>query len=205
MSTPQALRAASPPLPAPLGCDPQQLVGLARAGDWRALDAASRCFGQHLLAAGRRHCRTESEAEDALQDALLAAGQHLDQFRGDGTLEGWLMRLVIHACRRLRRGRKNDPALHVAGEPNAPGDDPESLASEKELAATLTRALMALSPDERTLLLLAEAEGYRAPELALQLHASPAAIRKRLQRARTKLRAALGPTPLGGGVDAPRT
>src|SRR5262245_6895640 len=93
-------------------CNPDRLTTLARSGDPRALDDITRCYGERLLAAGRRHCRTVSEAEDAVQDALVTAATKLDSFRGDGSLEGWLVRIVASACRRMSRGRKNATELH---------------------------------------------------------------------------------------------
>ncbi|MCK5800634.1 MAG: hypothetical protein KAI47_25775, partial [Deltaproteobacteria bacterium] len=57
-------------------CDTDKLVVLMRANDLEALDRMTRCYGRRLLEVGRRYCRTEAEAEDAMQDALLSAGQH---------------------------------------------------------------------------------------------------------------------------------
>src|SRR5690349_17543769 len=78
-------------------CDPDRLTALVRNGDPAALDHITRCYGERLLAAGRRHCRTSDEAEDAVQDALVTASTQLDSFRGEGSLEGWLVRIVASA------------------------------------------------------------------------------------------------------------
>lgn len=90
----------------PALCDPDRLIELARAGDPEALERMTRCYGSRLIAVGRAHCRDAERARDAVQDALLAATEHLDDFRGDGSLEGWLVRMVARACYRMRRGRK---------------------------------------------------------------------------------------------------
>jgi RNA polymerase sigma-70 factor, ECF subfamily len=164
----------------PDACHPARLAALARAGDVAALDALVRCQGARLLAVGRRHCRTVAEAEDAVQDALLAAGEHLDAYRGEAPLEAWVGRMVARACGRMRRGRKNDPALHaVDAEVVAPCVDPA-------LSAELSRALGALSPADRVLLQL-DAEGWTSPEIAEALGLSADAVRARLSRARKKL------------------
>ena len=173
-------------------CDPSGLVELVRRGDVAALDAMTRCYGERLLAVGRRACRSEEEAEDAVQDALLAAGEHLTDFRADGSLEGWLVRMVANACSRMRRGRKNDPALHTTEAPLATRDpDPATAAERGELALALGNALLALSPQDRTILLLAEAEDWTAPEIATALQMTPGSVRTRLSRARARLREAL--------------
>jgi RNA polymerase sigma factor (sigma-70 family) len=161
-------------------CHPARLAALARAGDLDALDALVRCQGARLLAVGRRHCRTVPEAEDAVQDALLAAGEHLGAYRGDAPLEAWVGRMVARACGKLRRGRKNDPALHDAdAELVAPCVDPA-------LAAELSGALGALPPADRVLLQL-DAEGWTGPEIAEAIGLSADAVRQRIARARRKV------------------
>ncbi len=173
-------------------CDSASLRDLLQAHDPAALDALTRCFGQRLVAVGRQRCGKEEDAQDAVQDALLAAGTHLDQFRGDGSVEGWLVTMVQRACSRLRRGQKNDPARHISDvELTAPGPSPEQQAAHQELGRTLQAALDALSAEDRVLVMLAEGHGWTAPELAEATGRTPNAVRSRLSRARRRLRATL--------------
>ena len=170
-------------------CDPDEIAALMRAGDITALDQLTRCQGERLLAVGRRYCRNEQDAQDAVQDALLAAGTHLDAFRGEGSAEGWVVRMVARACGRMRRGRKNDPALHVADvEVAASEQDPESLAGRAVIAEALGAVLLELPAQDRAVLLLAEAEGWTGPEIAASLGVSANAVRSRLSRARRTVR-----------------
>ena len=143
---------------------------------------------------GRRYCGDDDRARDAMQDALLAAGTKMTQFRGDGSVEGWLVRMVVNFCHRMRRGRKNDPAWHAEADDDtlaAAADTPEQQAARGELMIMLGDALGALDPRDRTLLLLADGEGWKAPEIAESVDMTPAAVRTRLSRARRKLRADL--------------
>ncbi len=173
-------------------CDSHELVSLLRAGDIQALDRITRCFGDRLLWVGRRYCRNEEEAQDAVQDAMLAAGQHLSDFRGEGSVEGWLVRMVANACSRMRRGRKNDHGLH-ATELDLPArdDTPEELAGRGEIAIVLGELLSSLSPDDRVIVMLAEAEGWTGPQIADELGLTAGAVRTRLTRLRRRLRGAL--------------
>jgi RNA polymerase sigma-70 factor (ECF subfamily) len=170
---------------------------MVKAGDVDALERITRCYGERLLAVGRRQCRDDDRAQDAVQDALLAAGEHLEDFRGDGSLEGWLVRMVANACHRMRRGRKNDPKLHSVLEeydsPPAADASPEEGALRGELAVALGDALLRLEPRDRALLLLADGEGWKGPELAESLNMTPGSLRTRLSRARKRLRDELEP------------
>jgi RNA polymerase sigma-70 factor (ECF subfamily) len=174
------------------GCDAEVLKALVRRRDPSALDRLARCYGERLLRAGRRHCRTGEEAKDAVQDTFITAAARLQDFRGDGNLEGWLVRIVASACRRMSRGQKNDPARHEDELALLdPGHSPEAEAAQNEVAHWLHRALLELPAGDREILLLASVEGMEGPEIAAHLQVSPGALRVRLHRARTRLRQAL--------------
>jgi RNA polymerase sigma-70 factor (ECF subfamily) len=176
----------------PVACDPSRLAVLARSGDLAALDALTRCQGERLLAIGRQHCRDEEEARDAVQEALLAAVQHLDSYRGEGPLEGWVIRMVARFCGRARRGRKNDPRLHDRDvELISEALGPEEAAHLARMSGALGDALLRLNPMDRAVLLLAEADGWTGPHIASQIGATPEAVRARLTRARRRVRGAL--------------
>jgi RNA polymerase sigma-70 factor (ECF subfamily) len=181
-------------------CSAERLMQLVRGGDPRTLDHITRCYGERLLRAGRRHCRSREEADDAVQEALLTATLQLEQFRGEGSLEGWLVRIVARACRRLGRGQKNDASLHDSDvEPGGTLPSPEDAAAERELGELLDRALLGLSAEDRALLLLAELEDWTAVEIGAELGLSAGAVRTRLSRLRARVRDALEPA-LSRGV-----
>lgn len=171
-------------------CDPDELARRLREGELDALDDLTRCFGQQLMAAGRRYCRTEDEAQDAVQDALVSATEHITQYRGEAAPHRWLVRIIANACSRFRRGRKNDPTLHEPLGPEVGEDfeDPEIIARRAELAEALGEALLELKPEDRTVLILADAEGWTGPEIAEAIQSTPGAVRVRLTRIRQKLR-----------------
>lgn len=182
-------------------CRPDLIVELVRAGDLAALDRISRCYGAHLYAVGRRVCRDDERARDAVQDALLAAGQHLDQFRGEGSVEGWLVRMVANACRSWRRGRKDRAEWNAPWDDQQPacggGDRPDNAAAASELAAALGAALLELPAIDRAVLLLTQVEGWQAAEVARHLDLSAESVRARLSRTRRRLRARLAPAGAG--------
>lgn len=174
-------------------CRAETIADLVRAGDRAALDRITRCYGRHLLDVGRRVCGDGDSARDAVQDALLAAGQHMDEFRGDGSVEGWLVRMVANACRTRHRGRKNQAAWNgpLDDEHAAADEDPAAVAARAELADALGAALLELGPVDRAIVLLTQLDGWSGPEAAAALALSPEAVRARLTRARRRMREAL--------------
>ncbi|MCB9558472.1 MAG: sigma-70 family RNA polymerase sigma factor [Deltaproteobacteria bacterium] len=180
---------------APPQCDAARLLALVRAGDDSAVAQICHCYGERLLAVGRRYCADAIAAEDAVQDALVAATDNLASFRGDGSLEGWLVRLVKNACHHMRRGRKNDPAQHLPVDAEALRDDadsPEERAATGELARALGEALLTLPAADQAIVILFDAEGYSARQIGDALAISENAVRTRASRARQRLRVAIG-------------
>ncbi|HYO96869.1 MAG TPA: sigma-70 family RNA polymerase sigma factor [Polyangiaceae bacterium] len=157
---------------------------LVREGHAGALDQITRCYSRRLFEAGRRHCRTREEAEDAVQDAMRVAAESLGSLRRDASLEGWLVQVVSSACRRLSRGAKNDFARHDVELTLTASGTPEEDAQRNELSAALERMLLELSPVDRSILLLAELEGYSAAEIGAELGLTAGAVRTRLSRLR---------------------
>ncbi len=175
-------------------CSSAELTRLLQAGDIEALDRLTRCYGQRLLSAARHHCRNEHEAADAVQDAMLGAWRYGKSYRGEGRIDRWLVRLVASACTRLRRGQKNDNKLHVT-ELELVDEDvtPEVLAARAQLAELLGEAINELPPRDRAILILADAQGLKGPEIAAELGMSPGAVRTRLSRVHARLRDHLAP------------
>jgi len=183
-------------------CDPERLLALVRGGDPAALERITRCYGDRLLAAGRKHCRSAEEARDAVQDAWLTAATHLPEFRAEGSLSGWLVSIVASACGRLSRGRKNDASLHDGEDALTPSaaETPEAETARRELGAALDAALLELAPEDRMILLLAEVEELTGPEIAARTGLSPGAVRARLTRLRARVRGSLAPFLDDGGA-----
>lgn len=152
-------------------------------------------YREYLLRVGRCACRTGDEAEDAVQEALLAAIVKWDQYRGDGTVRAWLSRMVVNACRCQARGRKADPSWNLPldeGRGVAGDVDPESAVAVEQLGAAIAAALDRLSGDDRLLLWMTAIDGASSAEVAEVLALRPDAVRARKARLRKRLREDLG-------------
>src|SRR3954465_1704051 len=191
----------------------ERLVVLARAGHERAFEAIVERYRGPLLRAARRYL-PEARAEDALQQAYIAAWSAIQ--RGDEVrdLRAWLYRIVHNtALNQLRVSGYDyaelDEALRGS---EAPDDELERRAIVRQ---TLT-GLAALPERQREALLRVAIEGRSQDEVARELGVSEGAVRQLVHRARLTLRAAATaviPMPIatwaagaagaGGAVGAP--
>jgi RNA polymerase sigma-70 factor (ECF subfamily) len=137
-----------------------------------------------------RHCQRmlgASDAEDALQDALLRAWRSRHTLTS-GCPRAWLYRIATNACHDVRARRGPDG---VAGEAVAP-DDPLAFVLEREtVELALQTAVRLLPPRQQAAFVLRDVLSHSAVESAGVLRTSVPAANSALQRARETLRAGL--------------
>lgn len=155
-----------------------------------SLSPADRNF---VLAIARRVLRCEHAANDATQDALLAAFRHYAGFRGDAAFRTWLYRIALTTAlgylRRQRRSREDVFELP----PKQLVDDaqrPDEAAATNELCARVRVVLRGVPKLQRDVLELRLAD-HTEPEIAAELGISVANVKIRAFRARNQLREAL--------------
>jgi RNA polymerase sigma factor (sigma-70 family) len=151
------------------------------------------CFADRLVVFARHHCRDETLGMDAFQEAMIAALNNLESYRGDSPIEPWLRRIVVSACSRLRRGKKNDPSINVPLEEERTGAPEE--ATDQELQLMMVQALSqvreqieALDEPNRTLLMEHDVREVPIADLTERFDLSAEAVKSRLKRARAEVR-----------------
>ncbi len=181
--------------PADYAASVDPLIERARAGDAAALEELLQSVAPAVHRFGLRMCKSDSDADDVLQDTLLSIATHLPQYEGRSSLSSWVFALTRSACARRRRGQKNRPHGDIDQLPQLHDaqPSPEQQASDQELAGALNTALSALSDEYREVLQLRDIEGLSATEAAAALAISVDALKSRLHRARTALRNTLKP------------
>lgn len=176
--------------------DEAELLERARAGDEAAFAALvaprrTRLWSVCLRVVGDRH-----DAEDALQDALTAAWQHLGSFRGDARLDTWLYRIASNAAlavARRRRERVLDPEDlgEVGGWGERAGDGVRDHAGRVADVDLVRRALADLPEAFREAVVLREVADLSYDEIATHQGIGVQTVKSRLNRARAQLAAAL--------------
>ena len=159
-------------------------------------------LSRYLPAFHKRACRflgNPADAEDAVQDALLSAYKHLDQFRGQAQISTWLTAIVSNSARMKLRSRPRhlhislDEPIGEEGEYSMAeqlahdGPSPERECQDSELRTCLTSLLPKLSPPLRKTFQLRELDGLTTSEAAQTLGVAEGTVKAQLARARAKL------------------
>lgn len=126
----------------------------------------------------------EADAEDALQETLLAVCRSLDGFRAESSVSAWAAGIARNKAKDILR-RKGRPAI-----PEPIVDVPtevERFTSQWATHADVDRALAALSDKLRPVFVLADIEGLTYDQIAAQLGIERNTVASRLRRARAQL------------------
>jgi RNA polymerase sigma-70 factor (TIGR02960 family) len=195
----------------------ESTLDLARRGDGEAFRALTEPYRRELLIHCYRILGSVQEAEDVVQETLLAAWRGLASYQERNSLRAWLYRIATNRClnalREIRRRRHKVQRLPFEvpeptrlGEPlwlepcpdgvlegiatSSPG--PEARYETKEaVALAFVAALQHLPPRQRAVLVLRDVLGFRAAEVAEMLESSDVSVNGALQRARAALESRL--------------
>jgi RNA polymerase sigma-70 factor, ECF subfamily len=188
-----------------------ELLAAARAGDKPALETLLARHQEQIYRFGMKMCRDPEDAQDVLQETLLAMARGVRDFRGASSISTWLYTVARSFCIKKRRRGKFAPeetSLDSAPAPEAerladPSRGPEDALAGKQVAQAIERAIRELDPMYREVLLLRDIEGLTAAEVAEILHITTQAVKSRLHRARIAVRDGVAPL-LGVPSDAPK-
>jgi RNA polymerase sigma-70 factor, ECF subfamily len=141
--------------------------------------------------------RNATDAEDAVQDALLSAYKHLGRFRGQAKLSTWLTTIVINAARMQLRRRCGDLSLDeehgqdgVSFSEQLPDSrpSPEEVCSSVQARDRLVDGIQRLSPKLRRAFQLRDIDGLTTREAAHVLGVPEGTVKAQVARARARLR-----------------
>ena len=172
-----------------------ELVARAQRGDLAAFEDLIRSRLDRLFRLACGILGNPAEAEDATQEACIAAWQKLPGLRDVDRLDAWLGRIVLNACRmRLRDKRRvREITLDDDRSTQALHDipDPSRMTDRSEELDAVVRALDRVSADDRALLVLHHVHNERVETIAATLGIPAGTVKWRLSRARHAVQRAL--------------
>ncbi len=162
--------------------DSREIIDACRAGDDRAREVLYQHFASKMYGVCLRYAADADEAQDFLQEGFITVFARLRDFRFEGSLEGWIRRIMVNTC--LGALRKN--RMQLVRDLNLPFEaendgytDPANLA-----AADLLSIIQELPPQYRSVFNLYAIEGYSHREIGTALGISEGTSKSNLSRAR---------------------
>lgn len=137
------------------------------------------------------------EAEDLVQEAFIRAFRFFGKYDRSMPFTSWLFRIMTnaHIDSVRKRGRLRMTSLEQAGSDGESTWDvpdtaatPDRLMLERSLAEPMQDALLAMNPEFRTAVLLADVEGLAYEEIAEIMKTSVGTVRSRIHRGRKQLK-----------------
>ena len=180
-----------------------ELAKLAQETDETAFAEIVRRYSPRVFQVAGRFFRERSQVEDASQEIFLRAYTHLADYEGRGSLEGWLTRIATTTCLNLLRASRRRPESELAEIPEAEAEwldnhlagvsaeRHRSAEKSREAADLADRVLCTLSPDDRLVLMLVDADETPIKDVASATGWSESKVKVRAFRARRRMREAV--------------
>lgn len=181
----------------------QELVRRIKAGEEDLFSRLVMKYHGRIFTVVSRILASREDAEEATQDAFVAAYRKIHTFREQAQFYSWLYRIATnHALNRLRsnkarreeKKRSLDEMLEegaegqLAGDDPPPVDSPDRVLEESEWLELVDRGLAKLAPIYRSIVVLRDVEGLTYEEISLQLGVAIGTVKSRLHAGRARLR-----------------
>ena len=179
-----------------------ELAWRAASGDEMAFEAIMRRHNRLLFRTARAILKSDTDAEDVVQQAYLQAWQALGDFRADAKLSTWLVRIVVNeALGQLRRrqlkvvpleaGMVSTAQMDASWQQDDMDRSPDRAAMRSELRRIMEARIDLLPDDFRRVFMLRGVEEMNVEEVSQILEIPEATVRTRFFRARSMLREGL--------------
>ncbi|HZO87651.1 MAG TPA: sigma-70 family RNA polymerase sigma factor [Chthonomonadaceae bacterium] len=173
----------------------EEVIARCRAGDLEAFGWLYARYARQVYRFSYHMLGDADDADDVKQDTFLKAYQAMPGFRGECSLQTWLIKIAGNLCRdRLKsRARRSELALipEIADslhDTRTLGVDPAATLERKDLHDTVHRVLGGLPEPQRLLIVLRDIEGLNYQQIADVLGCSVSSVKLRLFRARRGFR-----------------
>jgi RNA polymerase sigma-70 factor (ECF subfamily) len=165
----------------------EDLVKRCKANERKAQELLYKQFASKMLGVCLRYATDRMEAEDMLQNGFIRVFQKMADYRGEGSFEGWVRRIMVHSS--IEYYRKHHKMLTVA-DLESVGKEPsvDPVAASRLNANDLMALIQQLSLGYRMVFNLYAIEGYSHKEIGEIMGISEGASKSQLSRARAILK-----------------
>jgi RNA polymerase sigma-70 factor (ECF subfamily) len=165
-----------------------ELIGRFRDGDQSAFEALVVRHQRRVYNLAYRMMGRTEEAKDATQEAFISCYRNVHRFRGEAAFSTWLYRITVNACHDLLRKRVPEPVDPLQRLEPLPAPDH---AEQAAAALDVQRALLAVPPEFRAVLVMHDVQDLPYDEIARALEVPVGTVKSRLHRGRIALGRAL--------------
>jgi RNA polymerase sigma-70 factor (ECF subfamily) len=167
----------------------QALVQRYRRGDRDAFTELVIRYQRPVYNAAFWILKSAEDARDVAQDVFLKVSEHLDEYDGQHRFFSWIYRIAVNeSLNLLRRNGHEEPLDEDVDLPGPDSGNPEARAGEAERGRCIERALLRLSPADRTVIVLRHFGECSYQEIASILDVDEKTVKSRLFEARQRLR-----------------
>ena len=164
-----------------------ELIAACKLGNRASQEALYKRFAAKMLGVCLRYSKDRSEAEDILQEGFIKVFLNMEKYRGEGSLEGWVRRIMVNtALEKFRSNRKLYPVIDVELAVLSPTEGENIFA--KFAAMDILKMIQGLPAGYRTVFNLYAIEGYSHEEISGLMGISEGTSKSQLSRARLALK-----------------
>lgn len=168
----------------------EELIRTIQGGKLELYAAIVQRYQQRLYVYCYHLLMQREEAEDAVQDVFIKAYEKLSQYAYRQSFSAWLYKIAYHHCLNMLKRRRRAVWLDRLLSPirQVSEEDGYAAARRREVRVQSAIALQRLTVEERSMLVLKVIEGRSYEEIGQCYPYSPAALRKKVERAKAKLK-----------------
>lgn len=179
--------------------DEKGLIEQCRNGDVAAFENLVLLYEKKVFNVAYRMLGNKDDASEIAQEVFVKVFVSINQFKGKSSFSTWVYRITVNMCLDEIRKRKKVSLIYINegislddGEvemqiaTDAPG--PDEMAELSELQRTVTKAILLLSEEQRTVIILRDIQGLSYKEIAEIIKCPSGTVKSRVNRARAALK-----------------
>ena len=166
----------------------EQIIENCKNKDSKSQSLLYKQYAPFLYGISLRYTKNEDDAKDVLQEAFIRIFEYIEQYKGIGSIQGWMTRIVINQALKLYQENSKKPVLESFDDYQEIIVDSSVVESDRIGHKILLGFIRDLPHGYRTVFNLCEIEGYSYDEVAKIMNCTPSTCRSQLFKAKNALR-----------------